>query len=256
MPQRYRPALDVLGVKLDAITLSDLLDAVSTAIDARDRCTIMYQNIHVANVAADNVRLRQALNTADIVYCDGMGIKWGARVLGRCVPERMTCADFAPALAEHLSQRGARLYWLGGQPGVAVEAMRRLRAQAPGLISAGAHHGFFSKSGAETAEVIGAINAACPDVVMVGFGTPIQETWVHENRAHIRAPVVWCVGAAADFIAGVLPRAPQWLARNGLEWAHRLYVEPRRMFRRYVVGNPRFAVRVARCRFARKGHGD
>jgi N-acetylglucosaminyldiphosphoundecaprenol N-acetyl-beta-D-mannosaminyltransferase len=243
-----REAIELLGVRVDRTTWPELREEVAAAIARRERRTIGYVNVHVLNSAAANPALRETLNRFDHVYCDGEGVRIGARIAGAELPERMTGADFVWDLAARLAPPHARWYWLGGAPEVAAEALRRLQAHAPGIVVAGAHHGFFERSAA--ASVVAAINAARPDLLFVGMGTPIQELWVAAHRDAIEAPVVWCIGAAADFIAGTQRRAPAWMNRHGLEWLGRLAADPRRLFGRYVIGNPLFLGRVLRQRLA------
>jgi N-acetylglucosaminyldiphosphoundecaprenol N-acetyl-beta-D-mannosaminyltransferase len=206
----------------------------------------MYANIHVLNTAYHDSELRRILNQADLVYCDGAGVKLGARLLGGHLPERMTGADWIYDLCAACQERGFSLYFLGGEPGVAALAAEKLQTQYPGSKIAGTHHGHYNHSGLENDGVIAAINALRPDILLVGFGTPLQEKWIDRNFDRLNVPVVWAVGALVDFVAGQVPRAPRWMLDHGLEWFYRLWAEPRRMFKRYIIGNPLFIWRVLR----------
>ena len=238
----------VFGIEVAPLRLRELLDEADRFIAEAGRATIMYLNVHVANVAYRNSALRESLRAADLVYCDGAGVRLGARILGDDLPARMTAADFIWDLAGMCAQRGHRLFWVGGEPGVSQQALELLRERHPQLVIAGAHDGFFAKEGPESDRVIGEINAAKPDLVIVGLGTPLQELWVQRNRGAIDAPLVWCLGATADFVTGRSRRAPEWMLEHGLEWLHRLDREPRRLFKRYAIGNPLFVSRVLRER--------
>ena len=208
----------------------------------------MYLNIHVFNLAQENPGVRRALADADLVYCDGEGIRLGARLLGEPALTRMTAADFIEDVAAFLATERLRLFWVGGRQGVAERAVQALAARYPGLDIAGTHHGYFAKDREESDRVVAAINAATPNVVIVGLGSPTQELWLRRVRQRIDAPVVWALGATADNLAGVQWRAPRWMAQNKLEWLWRLAANPRRMFARYVIGNPLFIARVLRAR--------
>ena len=245
-------SVDVLEVPVQALTRHELLDEILRRIEARVTTTVMYANVHVVNTARREPTLLAALRGADIVYCDGDGVRLGAWLLAEHLPERITGAELVWDLASSLARHGRSIYWIGGAPGVAANALARLAEHAPGLSRAGAHDGFFAKDGAETDAVIDAVNAAAPDLVVVGMGTPIQELWVAQHRARIAAPIVWCIGATADFITGVQVRAPAFMTRHGLEWLHRLARDPRRMFGRYVVGNPLFLARILRARYQKE----
>jgi N-acetylglucosaminyldiphosphoundecaprenol N-acetyl-beta-D-mannosaminyltransferase len=241
--------VEVLGVRVDPVTWIELREHVVDAIRERRRTTIMYANVHVLNTAHEDRALSRALREADLVYCDGEGVRLAARLDGNRLPERMTGADFIWDLAHRLAEVRARVYWLGGGEGVSAKGLATLHERYPDFVIAGAHHGYFAKDGPETDAVITAINAAHPDILFVGMGTPVQELWVQRHRARIEAPVVWVIGATADFIAGVQARGPDVLTQHGFEWLARLVSDPRRLFGRYVLGNPRFLARVMWRRF-------
>jgi N-acetylglucosaminyldiphosphoundecaprenol N-acetyl-beta-D-mannosaminyltransferase len=249
--QRMRTCVEVLSVPVDPVTWDGLCERVATAAANHVRNTVMYANVHVLNTAQRTPGLVDALRGADVVYCDGEGVRVAARLLGESLPERMTGADFIWDLARRLGESGLRIFWLGGAPGTADRATQLLAEKHPGLTISGTHHGFFEKVGAESDAVIARINECQPAVVFVGMGTPTQELWVARNRAQIDAPVVWCVGATADFIAQVQGRGPEVLTQNGFEWLARLASDPQRLFRRYVVGNPLFLARVLQYRVRR-----
>lgn len=243
----------VLGLPVDRLTWSQLLRWVDRLVSRNEQGTVLYLNVHVANCAAKCPALQRALEKADVVYCDGEGIRLGAAVLGHFVPPRLTGADFVWDLAAHAAVRGYPLFWVGGRPGVAARALERLRQRVPGLPAGGSHHGYFDAEGFEGRAVVETINAHNPTILLVGLGTPKQELWVRRHRSALRAPVVWCIGATADFIVGTQRRAPAWMASHGLEWLHRLAQSPGRLGHRYVIGNPWFMARVLRERYLRTG---
>lgn len=233
----------VLGVKVDYLPLTDFLDQIHIWARSHDRYSIMYANVHVLNVAARDRELREILNRADFVYCDGSGVKLGIRLLGRHLPERMTGADWIHDLCESSAERGTRLYFLGSQEGVAARASEIMQSRCHGLQVVGSHHGYL-KDPRVNDQAIAAINAAAPQILLVGMGTPIQEKWVEANRDKLEVPVVWVIGALFDFVAGLHPRAPRWMRERNLEWLFRFYEEPRRLWKRYLVGNPMFLLKV------------
>jgi N-acetylglucosaminyldiphosphoundecaprenol N-acetyl-beta-D-mannosaminyltransferase len=214
---------------------------------------VMYVNAHVLNQSAEIPELRDALETADLVYCDGYGVRLAAKALDVEIPHRMTGADWVWGLAALAEDQQRSVYLLGSDPGVAAEAAKHLKRWYPRLLVAGTHHGYFEPGSAHDDRVVEDINARRPDIVLVGMGTPKQELWVQHNATRVRADVLWTVGALFDYVSGRVPRAPAWLADNGLEWIFRLAIEPQRMWRRYLLGNPVFISRVmaqARARHA------
>lgn len=237
----------VLGVRVDPVDRRALLDAVAGTIALRGRATVAYANVHVLNVAHRDAALGAFLDAADLVYCDGGGVVLGARLLGHTLPERMTGADWIWDLAARAEAEGWRVFWMGGEPGVAAAAADKLRERHPGLVIA-TEHGFVRDDDAVVAEM----NRFGPDLVLVGMGTPVQERWVAKNRAAIAAPVVWVTGATADFVSGKVSRGPKWL-HDRQEWLARLLVDPKRLWRRYLVGNTVFLGRVVREAVRRRG---
>ncbi|MCK6503138.1 WecB/TagA/CpsF family glycosyltransferase [Myxococcota bacterium] len=241
--------VDVLGVPVLPLSWQALLSEVDRAIAAQARITIAYANVHVLNTAARDGRLTHFLRQVDICFCDGNGVRMGARILGQDLPHRMTGADWIWDLAAQAEGRGWRIWWIGGEPGVTDEAAARLREHHPGL-QIGTDHGYHPRQGPEDQASIDRINAFRPDVVLVGMGTPVQEYWTEERRDRIDAPVVWCLGATADFVAGRTARGPRWFTDRA-EWVGRLIAEPRRLWKRYLLGNPVFLARVVAQRLGR-----
>lgn len=223
--------------------LGGLLQRVGELVEAGRASTVAYVNVHVFEVAATDPLLQDFLRGVDLCYADGAGVVLAARLLGQELPGRLTGADWIHDLAAEACVRGWRLAWIGGEPGVTEEAARLLVQAHPGLQVVHTDHGF------RQVYDLDALNAAKPDIVLVGMGTPVQEHWVRGHRQGIEAPVVWCLGATADFVSGRVDRGPAWL-HDRQEWLARLVVEPRRLWRRYLVGNPRFLARVVRQRWS------
>ena len=205
---------------------------------------IMYVNAHVVNQSHTTPGLRDALRRADLVYCDGYGVRLAARALHLDVPHRITGADWIWGLAALCELSGQSVYLLGSEPTVAREAADRLARWYPKLELVGAHHGYFALDSPHNERVIEDIVERAPNIVLVGMGTPKQELWVDRYADRLGGAVVWTVGALFDYVSGHTPRAPRWLADNGLEWIFRLAIEPNRMWRRYLIGNPVFLSRV------------
>ena len=205
---------------------------------------VMYVNAHVLNQSREHPELRHTLETSDLVYCDGYGVRLAAKALEVEIPHRMTGADWIWDLGALCQSAGQSIYLLGSEPGISFEAAERLRSRFPALRLSGAHHGYFEAGSPHDERVVEHINSCRPDILLVGMGTPKQELWVRDNADRLDVGVVWTVGALFDYVSGRVPRAPGWLADNGLEWIFRLAVEPQRMWRRYLLGNPVFVSRV------------
>jgi exopolysaccharide biosynthesis WecB/TagA/CpsF family protein len=173
-----------------------------------------------------------------------------ARLLGDRFPADLNGNFFTPLLLRRAAERDWPVYLLGAKPGVAAAAADALAGSIPGLHVCGVHDGYFS--GADLDGVIAGIRDSGAQVLLVALGNPAQERWLDAHLEKTGARIGIGVGAFFDFQTGTIPRAPAWMNRLGLEWVHRLILEPRRMWRRYLLGNPLFLVRVLRSRFGRK----
>jgi N-acetylglucosaminyldiphosphoundecaprenol N-acetyl-beta-D-mannosaminyltransferase len=247
-----RHTASVLGVKVDMVTLDELIDTIDKFVKQRQRSIVANVNVHALNLAYMLPWFRDFLNQCPLVFCDGFGVKWGARILGYDIPERFTPPDWLPLLAQRCAEKNYSIYLLGAQPGIAELAGRTLQSAHQNLRIVGSYHGHFDHTlGSDDSEaVIQAINELDPDILLVGFGMPLQEKWLRDNWQRLEVRVALPVGAAFDFLSGNVSRGPRWATDHGLEWLTRLLTEPRRLWRRYIIGNPRFLLRVLRERFS------
>jgi N-acetylglucosaminyldiphosphoundecaprenol N-acetyl-beta-D-mannosaminyltransferase len=242
-------SMDLLGVRVDRIHLTELLGFLRDAGNSDRPVSVLYLNPHVWNLARNDSDLLAALDGADVVWCDGVGILLAARVLGSRLPERMTVPDFIDDVCHQCVVDSRSLYFLGGEEGVARRTAEILRRRHPGLKVVGSHHGYLGKPEVE-AKVLGEIRRLAPDLLLVGMGSPRQEMWIARHLQGLNVKVGWAVGALFDHLTGKVPRAPHWASTHGLEWLHRLMVEPRRLWRRYLLGNARFLAAVIAARMS------
>ena len=242
--------VNILGVLVTAITVPELHERLRYHIERGRKALVLHANVHCLNIAWEQDWYRVFLNSADIVFCDGAGVQLAARLLGHRMPQRITYADWIWKLGRFAERHGYSFFFLGGQPGVAKLAAKQLTQRFPDLKVSGVEHGFFDKSrdSEENEAMVARINSAGADILIVGFGMPLQEEWLSENWESIQANVALTGGAVFDYLSGSLRRAPGWMRRIGLEWLGRLLIEPSRLWRRYLVGNPRFLWRVVKQR--------
>ncbi|WP_119069685.1 WecB/TagA/CpsF family glycosyltransferase [Rubrobacter indicoceani] len=245
-------SVEVLGVGIDPVRAGELgeriLSLVRTDRSAAGPALVLNVNAHGLNLARREKGLKKLLDSADVVFADGFGVLLAARMVGGYLPERITYADWAWDLAHLAESEGLSVFLLGGRPGVARRAAGNLLEAHPELRVSGTHHGYFDRrtDGLENRRVIEAIEAAAPDLLLVGLGMPVQEEWLLENRRELGAKVAFNCGAAFDYLSGELVRGPRFLTDNGFEWLARLLVEPGRLWRRYLLGNPVFLARAVR----------
>ena len=250
--------IDVLGVGVDPITVDGLHVEIARLVRGGKLGLVLNVNTHCLNLCYEDRALRDSLNGADVVFCDGAGVMLAARMLGERIPERITYAAWIWQLADFAATEGFSLYFLGAGPGVAQEAARRLRERYPALRIVGTRHGYFDHSAgsAENEAILEEINAAAPDILLVGLGMPLQERWLTENRRGLDASVALTCGAAFDYASRRVRRGPRLLTESGFEWLARLLSEPRRLWRRYLLGNPLFLSRVLRQLLSKPNTGE
>jgi N-acetylglucosaminyldiphosphoundecaprenol N-acetyl-beta-D-mannosaminyltransferase len=237
-------SIEILGVRVDDVTYDDLLSQVDAFVASGVPHQVVTLNPEMLVAAHDDPAFRRILNSADLNVADGVGLLHAARWLGHPLRERVTGSDGIYRLATHCARRGYRPFFLGAAPGVAEAVAARLAAENPGLEVAGTYVG--SPRAADEGDVIEQVRAAEPDLLLVAYGVPVEETWIARNRERLGVPVMIGVGGAFDFVAGVARRAPVWVRKLGLEWLHRLIREPWRWRRQMAL--PRFVALVIRQR--------
>lgn len=242
--KKQKEESSILGIKVSQAGVKELHRAIGLAIGEGVPTLVLNVNVHCIVLALRERWLMDFLNQAPLVYCDGDGVRWGMRILGSHPPPKVGFTRWIWDLAGYCADQGFSLYLLGGSPGVAQQAGEALRRKYPNLRLAGHHHGYFAKSGAESDEVIGLINEVKPDVLIIGFGMPIQERWLMENWKRIKAKIFLPGGAVLDYAAGRLGQAPRWMIRCHLEWLFRIWEDPKRLAKRYAYDLPFFFWRV------------
>lgn len=237
-----RGRVELFGIPFAPLALPELVDQIFARLSQGERGLILFApDAWAVSHAILDPRLGALFRRADLVACDGVGTALAARALGMALP-RVPGADLARALCERAAREGGSVYLLGGRPGVAQGAARRLRGELPGLRVVGTHHGYFCGDGP-----LVEIQKARPDLLLVGMGFPRQERWILLHR-DCGAGLLMGVGGTLDFWAGRVPRAPLPLRKAGLEWLWRAAVQPRRVLRLWCVPFLLYHILLARLR--------
>jgi N-acetylglucosaminyldiphosphoundecaprenol N-acetyl-beta-D-mannosaminyltransferase len=237
----------VAGTEVDLLNPQLLLDLVQESLLSKTKTRVIFCNVSTVVACRDNPELQSAVGRAEVISPDGMPLVWVARLKGEREIQRVAGPTFMLAAMAHGLGLGWRHYLYGGSPETLSRLVARFGEQFPGAEIVGSHAPPFRELTPQEIELdIERINAARPDLVWVGLGMPKQELWMARYQDRLDAPVLLGVGAAFDFNAGTVNRAPVWMQRYGLEWSHRLMQEPRRLWRRYFLGNCRFLLLVAR----------
>lgn len=235
-------SVDVLGVRVSAITMADALAQIGQWIARREPQYVCVSGMHGVMECQRDDRLRQIHNSAGLVTPDGMSLVWLCKFRGEVAVERVYGPDLMLALCGRPPIEARRHFFYGASESVLRALKERLQARFPGLQVAGScAPPFRALTPEEDREVVQRITQAEPDVVWVGLSTPKQERWMAEHVGQIPGAVLIGVGAAFDFHAGTKRQAPRWMQRSGLEWLFRLLSEPRRLGRRYLINIPLFA---------------
>ena len=236
----------VNGVRIDSITPEDFVETLSTFLSCGHSHVVHFCAAHPTVDARNDPSYRAVLNVGALNVPDGLPVAWAARMFG-AETERLAGTDGMHLAAMWGLERGLRHYLYGGTPETLDRLQRQLEEAYPGILIVGAESPPFRQiSSEERAASVRRMQEDGAQAVWVGLGAPKQDIVASELRAMRAAPVILCVGAAFDFVAGDLKRAPAWMRRSGLEWAHRLAMDPRRLWKRYLIGNPEFAMGVAR----------
>lgn len=238
------PECAILGVEVDEVTQEGVEERILASVRQGRKDLYSYVNIHAVNLAYRYPRFRRILNASSTSYCDGEGVRLGARILGFRLPRRIVLSYWVWKLCEIFERENVSIFVLGSKPEIVAKASENLLKRFPRLRIAGYHDGYFDKSSAENDRVLALIENKKPDVLFVGFGMPFQEYWIDDNFERIQAAAILPCGSMIDYVAGVKPLTPAWMANHGLEWLYRLIREPDRLWRRYLLGNPLFILRV------------
>lgn len=241
----------MFGLNLSNFTMAELVDNISVQLSKPADSVEREKPQHYAFINADCVNIAhkqsdyaQVLKGADHILGDGLGIRLAAQWLGYELKANLNGTDLFPALCQRLETDGKALYLLGGQQGVAEQAAENMLKRYPELSIAGTQDGFFNSE--HTQAVIDEINNSGADILLVAMGAPKQELWLAEHKHKLKIAVAIGVGGLFDFYSQRISRAPLGLRQIGMEWTWRLAQEPKRMWRRYILGNPAFLYRTAR----------
>lgn len=238
-------SFDIFGVKVNNLRLDDAMEwIVQSARDHSRVDQLAFANPDCFNIAVEHTLYRETLNRADRVLADGIGVHLACRMLDLTMKDNLNGTDLFPRLCVRAQAEQLSIFFLGAAHGVVDRVVSVVETEYPKLKIAGYHHGFFNPI--EENNVINQINSSRADILLVAFGAPRQDIWIANNKDKLHVGLAMGVGGLFDFVSGSVPRAPLWMREIGLEWCFRLYQEPKRMWRRYIIGNPLFLFRVWR----------
>ncbi len=237
----------LLGVRVHAVQIADTIARMEEWISRRDACHVVaVTDMHSIMEAQYDENFKSMLLRANLVVPDGFPLVWIGRRKGFALRSRVCGPELMTAFCKETARKGYRHFFYGGAPGIAEDLGAHFAARFPGLVVAGTYCPPFRLLAAEEdRNITEVIERSRADIVWVGLGAPKQERWMFEHREQLSVPVLIGVGAAFDFHTGRVPRAPVWMRENGFEWLFRLAVEPRRLWKRYLVYGSQFVMLVA-----------
>ncbi len=231
------PKRSLLGFFAHPGSLADYLALTQHSVTCNDQHTVLYHNLHSLYSYFTSTELRKHYEGTTVLV-DGMPVIWLMQLFRIPVSraDRLTYVDFIMPLMQQARDNDWSVFHVGQASSVQTQALDIIRARYPGLRISG-HDGYFNQepNSAESLAVIDQINAAQSDIVLVGFGAPKQEAWLHAHRSLIEAPIVFTCGACMEYVAGAVKTPPRWMGRMGLEWSFRLLENPRRFAFRYLL---------------------
>ena len=227
------------NVFLDVLDRNGAIEKCENTLLGESCKTLFFVNAHCFNVAQINDEYRKALNSADLIFNDGIGLAIGSVLANVKFKNNLNGTDLIPELIESFVKYSKNIYLIGGKSGIAEKAKAVLENRHKNIKIVGFYHGFFSST--EEKRIIEEINSRKVDILIVGMGVPKQELWITAVKDKLET-VKLCVagGAIIDFIAGNVTRAPKWMRIIQIEWLYRLLLEPKRLWRRYLIGNIKF----------------
>ena len=234
------PKVDILGVKVASLTMTEAIDQAETYMEGYSHAIIATANAEMIMRAVKDEELRRVLNDAALVVPDGAGTVWAARHLGCAMPERVTGFDLVQELLRRAPARRQKVFFFGAAPGIAEAAKQKAEVLYPGLSVVGTRDGYFTPT--EEPAIVAAIREARPNLLLVALGVPRQEKWLAKYQEVLEVPLSIGVGGTFDVMAGVVKRAPHWMQRAKLEWLYRGLVQPQRIGR--LMALPQFVWRV------------
>lgn len=239
--------INFYGINIDILNTKEVLTLCRKFFCDNKAKTILFLNAHYYNLSVKDLEYKNILNSSDLVLNDGIGVKLGLKFKGINEKENMNGTDLIPRIIELAVDKRKGIYLLGGEQGTSIKAKENLKKRYRDIIISGDRNGFINKD--ENKNVIEDINNSKAELLIIGMGAPLQEKWINDNKEKLEnIKIIIAGGAILDFISGKVSRAPVFLRKIKLEWLYRLLLEPKRLFKRYVIGNILFFINISKNR--------
>ena len=240
---------EIMGIHFFNGNFSQVLHMVENDVRSNSKKSYMFINSHAVNLSKKDRNFETILINNDINLPDGIGMKIAGLFEGYTLNENLNGTDLFPLLMDSCQNWGSSVYLLGASQDVLNDLVQKCNSTWSKLKVVGYHHGYFDKQ-TESKAVLNDIKSVNPDLLFVSFGMPLQEQWISRHFDEINAKVIFATGGLFDFYSGHIKRAPKYLRSIGLEWLYRLYLQPGRLWKRYIIGNPLFLVHLIKARIS------
>ena len=244
---------EFLNTYVDALTMDETLEKIEEFIENKRIVQHVVINASKINLMQEDDELTNIINECPLINADGQSIVWGAKFLGYELPERVAGIDIFTELVRICAEKGYRPYFFGATEEVVTKIVKIFTEKYTNLKVAGYRNGYFNED--QSLNIAEDIKNSRADILFVAFSSPKKEFWIKRYIDIMQVPFTMGVGGSFDVIAGKTTRAPKWMQKIGLEWFHRFIQEPRRMFKRYIIGNLKFVILVLKQKF-KKSIGD
>jgi N-acetylglucosaminyldiphosphoundecaprenol N-acetyl-beta-D-mannosaminyltransferase len=241
--------MKLFNIPIINCTKDKAIELIVNALSQKTKTQINFINAHCINTAYANPLYMKILQNTKTNFADGVGMQFAASLLSEHLIDNVNGTDLYPMLIKALAKTQHKIYLLGAEPGIAEQMRDKALEQYPTLQFCGIHHGHFNEN--ETKTIIDQINQANPDLLLVAMGVSKQELWIADHLKQLNIKVAIGVGGLFNFYSGKIPRAPYWMQSLGLEWLHRFFMEPSRLWKRYLIGNLIFLFRIIKLKFTK-----
>ena len=234
--------IKIMGTYIDVLTMKESLARIYEIIQERKPVQHVVVNASKIVQMKSNSRLREIVNSCQMINSDGQAVVWASKVLGKPLPERVAGIDLMINIVEMAYENDFSIYFFGARQNVVETIVKKYSEEYPGLRVAGYRNGYFSER--DNKQVVKDISKSNADILFLAFSSPQKEYWLAENINKLNVPFCMGVGGSFDVVAGITQRAPVWMQKIGLEWFYRFIQEPKRMWKRYLVGNTKFIIQL------------
>lgn len=245
MVLQKQSTISILGTRIHNLSMDETLDKIETAISQQKQIHHVVVNAGKIVAMQDDLQLRQSVNQSDLINADGQAVVWASKILGKALKERVAGIDLMENLVELAYKKEHKIFFFGAKEEIVKKVVETYSEMYSTNIIAGYRNGYFKKS--EEKQIAIDISKSGANILFVGISSPTKENFLYQNRELLsKVNFVMGVGGSFDVVAGIVKRAPLWMQNYGLEWFYRFVQEPKRMWRRYLVGNSKFILLVLR----------